>query len=260
MNAQAASENRGRPVAAERRREMRYLIIHAHPEPKSFNGALTRHAQRALTAAGHEVKVSDLYAMKFNPVFGRHNFTTVKDPEHFNPKVEETHAVDAGGLAPDIQAEVDRLEWCDVLVFQFPLWWFSVPAILKGWVDRVFVRRRVYDSGKWFDRGLLKGKKAMLSVTTGGDETMFGDRGIYGDLRDILFHVNHGMFAFTSFDVLPPFVAWSPARASDERRRQYLDEYAKRLLAVNETEPIKYPKLEDFDEKFQIKPGKTRHY
>ena len=60
---------------------MRVLIVHAHHEPTSFNGALTRHAVEVLTAAGHETVVSDLYAMGFDPVSDRRNFTTVADPE-----------------------------------------------------------------------------------------------------------------------------------------------------------------------------------
>src|SRR5215469_16872122 len=62
---------------------MRVFIVHAHPEPMSFSGALTRTATAALADAGHEVVVSDLYAIGFNPVSGRHNFTTVSDPDYY---------------------------------------------------------------------------------------------------------------------------------------------------------------------------------
>src|SRR6516225_2630860 len=61
--------------------EMSVFIVHAHPEPRSFNGAMTRAAAAALKEAGHELAVSDLYAMGFDPVSDRHNFTTVNDPD-----------------------------------------------------------------------------------------------------------------------------------------------------------------------------------
>jgi NAD(P)H dehydrogenase (quinone) len=60
---------------------MNVFVVLAHPEPKSFNGALFNTALRTLTSAGHAVAASDLYRMGFDPVSGRHNFLTVKDPE-----------------------------------------------------------------------------------------------------------------------------------------------------------------------------------
>ena len=69
---------------------MRVLIVHAHHEPSSFNGAMTREAAAALAAAGHEVVVSDLYAMGFDPVSDRRNFTSVADPAALKQQAEET--------------------------------------------------------------------------------------------------------------------------------------------------------------------------
>ncbi len=191
---------------------MKFLIVHAHAEPKSFNGALTRRAKEVLAAAGHEAIVSDLYAMQFNPVSDRRNFTNQKDPDYFKQQVEERHATEVDGFAVDIKAELEKLEECDVLIFQFPLWWFGLPAILKGWVDKVFAMGRIYSGGKFYDNGVLKGKKAMLSVTIGGGETMYSKTGLNGDINQILFPINHGIFRFVGFDVLPPFIVWSTSR------------------------------------------------
>ena len=191
---------------------MKFLIVHAHAEPKSFNGALTRRAKEVLVAAGHEAIVSDLYAMQFNPVSDRRNFTNQKDPDYFKQQVEERHATEVDGFAVDIKAELEKLEECDVLIFQFPLWWFGLPAILKGWVDKVFAMGRIYSGGKFYDNGVLKGKKAMLSVTIGGGETMYSQTGLNGDINQILFPINHGIFRFVGFDVLPPFIVWSTSR------------------------------------------------
>ncbi len=232
---------------------MRVFIVHAHAEPQSFNGALTRHAQAVLTAAGHEVQISDLYAMQFDPVSDRRNFTSTKNPDYFKQQTEELYASEINGFAPDLQAELDKLQWCDALIFQFPLWWFGLPAILKGWVDRVFAMGRVYGGGKWYDRGVFQGKRAMISLTTGGPSTMYSPTGLHGDINAILFPIHHGILRFTGFDVLPPFVAWSVARAEPEVRQSYLDAYAQRLLTLQETDPLVYPSLADYDERFQLK-------
>src|SRR5262245_40745663 len=99
---------------------MRVFIVHAHPEPTSFNAALTCAAAAALMGGGHEVIVSDLHAMRFDPVADRRNFATVHDPDRFRQQAEEALASADDGFAPDLQAEMDKLAWCDVLIFQFP--------------------------------------------------------------------------------------------------------------------------------------------
>jgi NAD(P)H dehydrogenase (quinone) len=184
---------------------MRIFIVHAHPEPKSFNGAMTAAAKAALLAAGHEVIVSDLYAMKFDPVSGRHNFTTLYDPDYYKQQQEEAHAAAHDGFAPEIQAEMDKLFWCDAVILQFPLWWFGLPAILKGWVDRVFASGgRIYGGGKWYDRGVFAGKRAMCSITIGGPSPIYSEQGLNGPISTILFPVNHGILSFTGFSVVEP--------------------------------------------------------
>ncbi len=144
------------------------LIVHAHHEPKSFTSALARAAAETLTEQGHKVDFSDLYPMKFDPVSDRRNFTTVRDPNFFKQQQEELYAAEHLGFAPEIEVEMQKLERCDLLVFSFPLWWFGLPAILKGWVDRVFAYGRIYARGRWYDKGLGRGKRAMVLITTGG--------------------------------------------------------------------------------------------
>jgi NAD(P)H dehydrogenase (quinone) len=132
---------------------MKILLVLAHPEPKSFNGAMFQTAIDTLKDSGHDVQYSDLYAMRFDPISDRRNFTTVKDPDYFKPQLEEIYATDGGGFIPEIEAEIQKLEWCDLMIWQFPLWWFSVPAILKGWVDRVFAMGRAYGNGHIYETG-----------------------------------------------------------------------------------------------------------
>ena len=149
---------------------LKYFIVHAHHEPASFNGAMTRRAVADLTAAGHEVKVSDLYTMGFDPVSDRRNFTTVANPAFLKQQNEERHATEHNGFAPDIAAEMDKLAWCDVLVFQFPLWWFSMPAILKGWLERVLIPHETFTmpEGNQPIRGLMQNIRVLAVVTSLG--------------------------------------------------------------------------------------------
>jgi NAD(P)H dehydrogenase (quinone) len=233
---------------------MKVFVVHAHPEPKSFNGAMTRAAVETLTGAGHEVAVSDLWAMGFNPVSGRSNFTTVHNPDLFRQQAEEAHAAAEDGFAPDLQAEMDKLFWCDVLILQFPLWWFGLPAILKGWIDRVFASGgRIYGGGKWYDRGVFAGKRAMCAVTIGGPEGMYDARGLNGALETILFPIHHGMLYFTGFSVIEPFLVHAPARMDDAARAAILAGYRGRVLSLAEAPTITYPTLGDYDESYRLK-------
>jgi NAD(P)H dehydrogenase (quinone) len=232
---------------------MNVLIVHAHEEPKSFNGALKDTAVRVLKDAGHTVEVSDLYAMKFNPVGGKHDFTTLADPDFFKYGVEQTKATEARTFAPDVVAEQEKLFRADFLIFQFPLWWFGLPAILKGWVDRVFAAGLTYGGGRWYSSGVLRGKRAMLSLTTGGPPTIYSPRGLNGDIDTLLFPIQHGMLYFVGFDVLPPFVAWAVARSTPEQRQEYLRAYGERLKNWRTTTPISFPALDKYDETLQLK-------
>ncbi len=236
---------------------MNVLIVYAHPEPQSFNGALLQIAMETLTAQGHAVQVSDLYAMNFNPVSDRQNFTTVKDPDYYKQQQEELHATDHDGFAPDIQAEMDKLAWCDVLLLQFPLWWFGMPAILKGWVDRVFAMGKIYGGGKWYDDGAFQGKRALCSITIGGPEAMYRPDGLNGDIHQILFPIHHGILYFTGFSVLPPFLVHSPARIPDDARQAYLAQFRHYLETLDTLKPLDYPRLSDYDESFILKPVVT---
>lgn len=232
---------------------MRVFIVHAHAEPKSFNGALTQAAHQALLSAGHEVQISDLYAMKFDPVSDRRNFTTTADPEYYKQQGEEMLATKSGGFARDVEAEMEKLEWCDALIFQFPLWWFGLPGILKGWVDRVFAMGRIYGAGRWYDNGVFQGKRAMLSVTTGGSSTSYSEQGLNGDMQQILFPINHGILRFCGFDVLPSFLVYGPARISQEEREKHLARYRETVLSLQTTTPIAYHALREYDENLVLR-------
>ena len=185
---------------------MKTLIVYAHAEPRSFNGALFQTAQETLRAAGHTVVTSDLYAMKFDPVSDRRNFTTVKNPDFFKQQLEEMHATEVGGFAPDVEAELRKMEACDLMIWQFPLWWFGLPGILKGWADRVFAMGRTYGGERLYENGVFKGKRALLSLTTGGPEAVYqkGKRSVDQYLHQVALANPHADIRFIAPRSEPP--------------------------------------------------------
>ena len=234
------------------------LIVYAHPEPKSFNAALLERAVSVLSEVGYEVAVSDLYAQDFSPLLDRHDFAAADNRDYFKPQAEQMKAVSDDTFASEHKAEMDKLEKADLLIFQFPLWWFGLPAILKGWVDRVFAMGFAYGPGIGnFSRGKFKGRKAMLSLSTGGPLSHFADDGLSGALDVVLWPIQNGMFNFTGFSVLPPFVAPGPARLGDEERKALLEAWEGRLRSIDETAPLDFHDLDDFDLKGP-EPGRLK--
>jgi len=217
---------------------MNVFLVNAHPEPQSFNGALFRAAQDALRSSGHALAVSDLYAMKFDPVSDRRNFTSVKNPDLFKQQIEEMHATEVRGFAPDVEAELRKMEACDLMIWQFPLWWFGLPGILKGWADRVFAMGRTYGGEKFYENGVFKGKRALLSLTTGGPEAVYQKGGWNGDIQAVLRPIQRGILRFTGWDVLAPNIVYAPVRLSNEERQACLKSWAARLRSIEGEKPI----------------------
>lgn len=226
---------------------MNVLIVHAHHEPQSFSSALCKQAASTLETAGHDVVVSDLWGMGFDPVSDRRNFTTSKDPDYLKQQVEETYASETNGFAADIEAELTKLEQCDALIFNFPLWWFGMPAILKGWCDRVLAMGRVYGGPKRYEGGIGQAtKRGMVIMTTGGGQTAYDGWGPNPSLEAIMTPIQHGVFWFNGFRPLAPFVAWSPARISPTERTVYLQQLDSRLQTLFDEPPVRLPMLADF--------------
>lgn len=102
---------------------MRLLVIHAHPVPESFNSALCHAAVAAAREVGHEVRLIDLYAEGFNPVM------SAEERRRYN---------DDGPPPADVAPHIAALQWAEGLIFVYPTWWYAQPAMLKGWMDRVW--------------------------------------------------------------------------------------------------------------------------
>jgi NAD(P)H dehydrogenase (quinone) len=226
---------------------MKVLLVHAHPEPQSFNGALTDAAVKALTETGHDVVVSDLYAMKFKAVADADDFTgTREDDSYLRIDREQTHAHEHASLAPDIVAEQNKVRDADLLILQYPMWWFGMPAILKGWADRVFTRGFAYLPGRKYDTGMMGGKLAMVSVTTGTSADTYAPDGIDGALLNVLWPIHNGLLRYSGFDVLTPFVTHMPGKISPDEREAALDAYRDHLQRIDSLPRLYFHPREDY--------------
>jgi NAD(P)H dehydrogenase (quinone) len=235
---------------------MRVLIIHCHPEPQSFNATLSRTAHRTLTEQGHAVRVSDLYGEGFQPVEGPQHYSDRADPAVFSPLAEQRHAWQQGNLPADVQREIDRLEWAELLILQFPLWWHGAPALLKGWFDRVMVSGGLYTSRMRYDAGYFRGRRALLSVTTGAPATALEPGGRGGDINALLWPLHYSLH-YLGFRVLPPFVAggiqghgyrYRDDNAFTGHLQEQQENWRERLMQVNQSRPMTFPGWADWDE------------
>lgn len=232
---------------------MNVLIVHAHPEPKSFTTAMKDLAVAELTNAGHQVTVSDLYAMNFNPVASAEDFGSRQNPDYLVYALEQRGNYENKTIAADIAAEVEKLVAADLVIFSFPLYWFSVPAILKGWIDRVFLSGVTYGGKNFYDQGRLKGKKAMLAFTLGGRDHMFGPDAIHGPIEDMLRPILRGSLYYVGMDVLPPFIGYHVPYITQEAREQILVDYKDYLAKLDTLQPLVFPTLDQFDSKLYPK-------
>jgi len=213
---------------------MNVFIVYAHPEPKSFDGVMFNHAVSVLTGMGHAVQLSDLYRMRFRPTVTTNDFTEPSDALIFDLQREQAHAARSRGYAPDILAEQQKLLWCDTLIFQFPLWWYSVPAIMKGWIDRVLAYGFAYGQGQ-----SLIGRRAMCVLTTGGAPHPYTPEKREAISR-LLDHLLRGTLHFCGMDVLPPFAVYGAVNTTEQQRDQFLIQYTQILRTLETITPIDF--------------------
>ncbi len=173
---------------------MRVLVVYAHPDPSSFTHALLGEFTRGLVDGGHDVTVSDLYAIGFDPVFTQHDATQFLHeslPDELLERADLPQAVlrTAGGpirrhLArrwlrgrepreiaraiaarrpEDVRRQQELVAAADGLAFVAPVFWMGFPAILKGWFERVFAYGFAYTLTPEGWRGDLDGRVPLLA-------------------------------------------------------------------------------------------------
>ncbi|MZQ80610.1 flavodoxin family protein [Paenibacillus sp. 5J-6] len=146
---------------------MKHLVVYAHPEPESFNRAILETTITVLKQNGHEVNVRDLYSLNFQPVL----------------KPEDTAAMRAGHTPQDIKTEQEFITQADAITFIYPIWWTGLPAILKGYVDRVYSYGFAYSVGESGIIKMLTGKKGFIINTHGTPQEIYNEIGMTDGLK-----------------------------------------------------------------------------
>lgn len=184
---------------------MDYLIVCAHPNPKSFNMAIRQEIEKILTQKKKTFAARDLYQMKFNPVLAGDDFMAFKE----------------GKTPKDIETEQKYIREADKIIFIYPIWWFGMPAALKGYIDRVFSYGFAYEFGPSGLKGLLGGKKVMIVNTTGGANEDYDKAGFNKALQTT---VNLGVFGLCAMEVILHKFFYAVPQVTDEARKKMLGE------------------------------------
>eukprot|EP01029_Cantina_marsupialis_P001943 TRINITY_DN11764_c0_g1_i1.p1 TRINITY_DN11764_c0_g1~~TRINITY_DN11764_c0_g1_i1.p1 ORF type:complete len:235 (+),score=61.43 TRINITY_DN11764_c0_g1_i1:132-836(+) len=211
------------------------LIVLSHPSHKSYNFALFERAVETFEAKGYDVMISDLYAMKWDPVSDERNYKELEKPEEFNQQTEDIHADKNDLFADEIKIEQEKAQKADFILFLFPLFWGAMPAMLKGWIDRVFSKGFAY--GSMIGGKALKGKKGMAVVTTGGPKAAYGEKGLI-PLDCLLIPLTHATFGFVGMKALPTFMVNGPAKLSMKDRVKELDRFGECCANIESLKPV----------------------
>ncbi|RAI58996.1 NAD(P)H-dependent oxidoreductase [Roseicella frigidaeris] len=132
---------------------MHILLIACHPREDSYNAALRQAVQAALEGQGHEIRLRDLYAEGFRPALSAAEHRVTNEP---------------GRNRAGIEREVEDLRWAEALILIYPTWWYGMPAMLKGWFDRVWLPGVAFRIGPGAIEPLLTRIRRIAVVTTYG--------------------------------------------------------------------------------------------
>lgn len=226
------------------------LIVYAHPEPTSLTRQFVAESVQTLEQQGHTVLQSDLYGMGWKATFDERDFPSRINSDRLAFIQESKHAYTTNQQTQDVTAEQHKLLAADAVIFHFPLWWFGMPAILKGWIDRVYAYGFAYGYNGEGNRyrygdGILKGKRALLSVMVGGPEDDYSPRGINGPLEELLFPITHGTLFFPGMDVLPTHAVYGTGKPSKAVIEKEVATWRLRLEHLFNEPPIPFRRQND---------------
>lgn len=180
---------------------MKNLIIYCHPNPVSFNHTIKETCVSILKENNQEYVVRDLYELNFEPVLKAIDFEGMKTN---NPP-------------KDVKIEQDLIKNSDRLIFIFPIWWTSMPARLKGFIDRVFTHGFAYNISSTGINGLLNNKKVLLINTAGSPYEAYVSTGMFQAINKTMIN---GIFKFCGIEnVIQKFLAGVPTITDNDRKK-----------------------------------------
>lgn len=184
---------------------MKHLIIYAHPEDSSLNGHFKETVSKILLQNGHEVIVRDLNQISFNPVLS----------------LEDMNGQRRSQVSADIQTEQEYISQAVCITFIYPIWWTGMPAMMKGYIDRIFSYGFAYryDQGKQL--GLLTGKQAIIINTHGKSHAEYGAIGMD---KALSLTSDHGIFQYCGFHINKHFFFDGADRATPAHVAQWTQE------------------------------------
>lgn len=201
-----------------------FLIVLAHPNPKSFNCAIKDETVKYIEAQGHSVDVSDLYRMNFKGHAGADDFKTHLNKSELNLINEQQNCMKLDQMSDEIKGEMKKLSKADYLIFIFPMWWGGTPSILKGWIDRVMACDFAWTNDNLFHTGIFLGKRAAIFTTSGSPIEQFCEKGgNNATLEQMLINLHRGTLAFLGYDVLPIHAAYGVDDISEEDRKKHME-------------------------------------
>ncbi|PPR76353.1 MAG: Modulator of drug activity B [Alphaproteobacteria bacterium MarineAlpha2_Bin1] len=235
---------------------MNFYIVLAHPETKSFNSSSARELCNFLVKNGHQVKFNDLYKNNFNPLLSRKDFPGKINDNLIQFPEAQLESIKNNTTSSDIKIEHKNIQWCDIIILQFPLWLYGMPAILKGWCDRVFSEGFAHQPSKniWFDNSHLNKKKLLLSITTNGKRNTYSNNGRHGSINIILWPIINA-FAFSGLNIVKPFISFDVIRCSRDKRKFMIDKLKKYTNNIQNAELVKIHSLDEYEPNGTLKIG-----
>lgn len=187
---------------------MKHLIVYIHPNISSFNHAIQETLVRVLKEKGQDVRVRDLYALRFDPVLEADDFRTFLD----------------GKVPGDIAVEQDHIRWADQITFLYPIWWNRMPSIGGGYIDRVFSKGFAYDYTAAGPVGLLPGKKVFIINTLGAPLEAVESSGGIKCMEQL---IDNETFRFCAMEIVGHKYFGSVPTVTEEERKKMLEEVSR---------------------------------
>jgi NAD(P)H dehydrogenase (quinone) len=192
-------------------KEMKHLVIYAHPNDGSLNNYFKQTVVESLKKANHEVVVRDLYKLNFDPILS----------------LEDMNGQWAGNVAAEVLLEQEYISWADHVIFIYPIWWTGMPAIMKGYIDRVMSYGFAYRYDQGVQKGLLTGKQAIIINTHGKSNAEYESNGMD---KALILTSDKGIYSYCGLEIKQHFFFDSADRATPEN----IAEWTEQIISVFE--------------------------